>query len=245
MVIAQIEGEFKVCGFEVHFTKVTINHHVAGGMIGMKPPPQGIVGSIFDLLVLAVESCMQINQVNCIVLEQQGIICVINKCCGIVGLKLSLFLQVMRVTNVSLNVMVAQLIKERCVQWTTYNNLLKWFIGYWAFMLKYEFVQPGSNGDEMIVKEENLHWILNINEMKMSLDGSKTRAGGRSAVTFFDLHLPMPCVSTAKSSLSCTGIFGSSAAGECVPPHWQIPTTAMAVEREKVWVDFIQHFMKT
>jgi hypothetical protein len=107
-------------------------------------------------------------------------------------------------------------------------------------MLKYEFAQPGSNGDnEMIVEEANLRWILNVNEMKMSLDGSKTRAGGRPAVTFFDPHLPMPCVSSAKSSLSCISIFGSSAAGECVPPHWQIPATATAVEREKLRVDFV------
>jgi hypothetical protein len=88
-------------------------------------------------------------------------------------------------------------------------------------MLKYEFAQPDSNGDdEMVVKEANLHWILNINKTKMSLDGSKTRAGGRPAVTFFDPHLPMPCVSLVKSSLSCTSIFGSSAAGDWVPPHW-------------------------
>jgi hypothetical protein len=112
-------------------------------------------------------------------------------------------------------------------------------------MLKYEFTQPGSNGDKMIVKEENLHWIHIVDKTKMLLDGSKTRAGGRPAVTFFDSHLPMPCVSAAKSSLSCNGIFGSNTTGECVPPHWQIPTTATAVEREKVRVDFIRHFMKT
>jgi hypothetical protein len=86
----------------------------------------------FDLIVLAVESFIQINQVNCIVLERQGIICAINECCGIVvavdgGLKLSLFLRVMKATNVSLNVRVARPIEERRVPWTTYNNLLKWF----------------------------------------------------------------------------------------------------------------------
>jgi hypothetical protein len=72
-------------------------------------------------------------------------------------------------------------------------------------MLKYEFSQPSSNGDEMIVKEKNLHWILNIDETKMSLNGSKTKAGSRLATTFYDPHLPMPCVSAAKSLLSCTG----------------------------------------
>jgi hypothetical protein len=95
-------------------------------------------------------------------------------------------------------------------------------------MLKYEFAQPGSSGDEIIVKEENLHWILNVDETKMSLDGSKTNAGGRPAITFHDPHLPMPHISVAKSL-----------------PHWQILTTATAVECEKVRVNFLRHFMNS
>ncbi len=237
MVIAQVEGEFKAPGFEVHLTKVAINRHVANGMIGTKPPPQEIVGTMlahtFNFIVLAVESFMQINQVNCFVLKRKGIFCTINKCCGIVvaadgALKLSMFLWVMRATNVALNVTVARQIKERFVRWTIYNNLLKWFVRYRAFMLKYEFAQPGSNRDEMIVEEENLRRIIKVDKTKMSLDGSKMRAGGRPAITFFDPHLILPCVSAAKSSQSCFGILGGSAAGECVPPHWRILKTVTA-----------------
>jgi hypothetical protein len=55
----------------------------------------------------------------------------------------------------------------------------------------------------------------------------------------------MPCVSVERLLLSCTGIFSSSTAGECFLPHWQIPTTATAVEREKVRVNFIQQFVNT
>jgi hypothetical protein len=128
---------------------------------------------------------------------------------------------------------------------TTCNNLLKWFVGYWAFMLKYELAQPGSNGDKMIVEEKNLRQILSVNETKMSLDGSKTKAGNRPAITFYDPHLLMPCVSAVKSLLSCTIIFGSSASGECIPLHWQIPMTATAVEHEKVRVNILQHFLNT
>jgi hypothetical protein len=73
-----------------------------------------------------------------------------------------------------------------------YYNLLKWFVGYWAFMLKYEFAQTGSIGDKMIVKEENLRQIHNINETKMSLNGSNTKAGSRPAISSYDPHLPMP-----------------------------------------------------
>ena len=51
--------------------------------------------------------------------------------------------------------------------------------------------------------------------------------------------------SAAKSLLSCTGIFESSAAGECIPPHWQLPTAATSADREKVRLDFFWHFRKT
>ena len=37
------------------------------------------------------------------------------------------------------------------------------------------------------------------------------------------------------------GIFGSSAAGECVPPHFQLPTSATAEEREKIRFKFLTH----
>jgi hypothetical protein len=49
----------------------------------------------------------------------------------------------------------------------------------------------------------------------------------------------------AKSSLACTGIFRSNAAGECIPPHWQLPTSATAEEREKIRFEFLTHVLYT
>jgi hypothetical protein len=71
------------------------------------------------------------------------------------------------------------------------------------------------------------------------------RAGGRPAVSFHDPHLLLTSRSTAKLSLACTGIFGSSAAGECVPPHFQLPTSATAEEREKIRFEFLIHTLDT
>ncbi len=51
--------------------------------------------------------------------------------------------------------------------------------------------------------------------------------------------------SVAKSSLTCTGIFGSTAAGECIAPHWQLPTAATAEDRQWIPVDFLTHFRDT
>ena len=50
---------------------------------------------------------------------------------------------------------------------------------------------------------------------------------------------------SAKSSHSCTGIFGSNAAGECVPVHWQLPSSATSEERERLRFEFLRHVLNT
>jgi hypothetical protein len=92
-----------------------------------------------------------------------------------------------------------------------------------VFLVRFEFAGVGDNGD-LTFAEEQKHWIKNINETKISVDASKTRAGGRPAVLFHDPHLPLTSRPVAKLLLACTGIFGSSTAGKCVPPHFQLPT---------------------
>jgi hypothetical protein len=41
------------------------------------------------------------------------------------------------------------------------------------------------------------------------------------------------------------GIFGSNAAGECMPPHWQLPTTVMVAKRENIKLLFLCHIQNT
>jgi hypothetical protein len=81
---------------------------------------------------------------------------------------------------------------------------------------------------------------------RLSCYGSKMNAGGWPAVSFHDPHFPLTQRPAAKSSLSCTGIFGSNAAGEeCVPIHWQLPTAATTEDREKLRFDFLPHVSST
>ena len=67
-VIPQVEGEFRARGHGVTLNKNTINQYVQLGMIGTFPLARGYEGSMprhaFDLLVLAVESSIQINNVT-------------------------------------------------------------------------------------------------------------------------------------------------------------------------------------
>jgi hypothetical protein len=63
-VISQVEGKFRECGFKASLSKPTINHYVKNCIIGSRLLSWGTTGSMptlaFDLLVLAVESFMQI-----------------------------------------------------------------------------------------------------------------------------------------------------------------------------------------
>ena len=72
-VIAQVEGELRARSYGVTLSKNTINRYVQLGMVRTFPLARGYEGTMprhaFDLLVLAVESYIQISNVNSIVIE--------------------------------------------------------------------------------------------------------------------------------------------------------------------------------
>ena len=101
-----------------------------------------------QLVVLPVESHIPVVQVNSVSLERNKIICLINKCCGVFDeqggqLKTSLFYRAMRATRVSLNAAITPPDKERRLHWTTYFNLLAWFMNFRVFLLKKRFCSGG------------------------------------------------------------------------------------------------------
>ncbi len=251
-VIAQVEGEFRARGYGVTLSKNTINWYVPLGMLGTFPLVCRYKGMMpkhaFELLVLAVESFVQISNVNSINTKWLTLMMAVNTCCGVAPAecraKHSLYDQVMKSTNVSLNAYVSPVVEERRVRWTTYANLNAWFDNFRAFLIEFDFAGVGDDGEPTFTKV-HLRRIMNVDETEISLDASNTRAGGRPAVSFHDPHLPLTSRSTAKSLLACTGIFGSSAAGECVPPHFQLPTSATAEEREKIRFEFLTHTLDT
>ncbi len=251
-VIAQVEREFRLQGYGMILSKNTINWHVALEMVGTFPLSHGYKGTMpqhaFNLLMLAVESFIQINQVNSVVVKWLKLMMVVNASCGVAPseckTKHSVYDRVMRSTNISLNAEVSPVVKERRIRWTTYANLDAWFVNFQDFLAAFDFSGIGDDG-ELMFMEEQLRQIQNVDKTEISVDGSKTRAGGRLGVSFHDPHLPLTSRSVEKSLLACMGIFGSSAAGECVPLHFQLPTSAMAEEREKIRYDFLIHTLDT
>ena len=114
-------GGFRAQGHVVTLNKNTINQYVQLGMVRTFPLSRGYDGTMprhaFDLLVLAVESYIQINNVNSIVIEQKQLIMSVNTCCGVplaeCSTKHSVYDRVMRSTNVSLNADVSPPVEKR------------------------------------------------------------------------------------------------------------------------------------
>ncbi len=202
----------------------------------------------FDVLVLAVEPSMQISQVNDVALGTKIMTLKINECCGIKSrLKRpihTLHDRVIKATTVSLNASVATPVEERHVRWTTYSNLLNWFQNFWVFLIKYEFAQEGSDR-ELVIDDAAKRCILNINETELVLDGSKTRVGGRPEVSIYGLGLPMAKRPVTKLAHKCTGIFWSSAVGECAPIHFQLVNQATTEDGRKLQFEFFKHIRYT
>ena len=95
---------------------------------------EGIIPkAVFRLLVLAVKSYIQIKHVNCKVIVQKQLLIVVNQVWGwgiksVDRIKENMLDRVMRSTYVSFDATIMQPVKERRLQWTTFNNLQTWFM---------------------------------------------------------------------------------------------------------------------
>ncbi len=207
-------------------------------MAGSAPLSRGYKGimpkAVFKLLVFAGKSFIKIKQLNCEVIVRKHLMVIVNKLCGIKStnrINKNMREQVMRLTTVSLDVTIAPAVEERRLLWTTYDNLNLWFMGFKDFLIKYGFAMLSSDGGLVFVPKILRH-ILNVGETELSLNGSRTQAGGRQAILYHDPHLPMIMKSVAKSLYKCTGIFGNNAAGEIVLAHFHVPSSATAAPIE-------------
>ena len=131
--VVQVEREFKVSGFAVLLRSKTVNCYVRNDMAGSAPLLRGYKGimpkAVFKLLVLAVESFIQIKQMHCEAIVRKQLVVVANELCAIVSgnrIKENMLEQMLPTTTVSLDVMVAPAVEERQVLWTTYVNLHGW-----------------------------------------------------------------------------------------------------------------------
>ena len=225
----------------------TISEYVQNDMAGMSPIGKGARGKIpsdvMTHLVGAFESYVRINQNNGngpAIFRKNLVSRVSNVVCDLYPDRIcpshKLLERVLKRCKIELTSKVQQTVEDRRHRWTTYKNLVIWFDSWAAFLLKYGFATVNDNGD-IVISEEQLFRIINIDETCLSFDGKQGNCGGRPAESIYDPNLPQTGKVVAKSSQTMTMICGINAAGESLPPHFQIPTTAKSDEAKRLRAD--------
>ena len=67
--------------------------------------------------------------------------------------------------------------KDRQVRWTTFVNISSWFDNWEFDLVELGFAMKGINGT-VTIPDDQLSFILNLDETCLSLDGSEGRRGG-------------------------------------------------------------------
>ena len=101
-------------------------------------------------------------------------------------------------------------------------------------------VEDGNLAEDgsVIITEDQKARIINLDETALTLDGTKSRKGGRPPVVFNAIDISHAAsVPANKSSYSCTLICGSCADGQALPPHFQLCTAAQTVETQAINFD--------
>jgi len=253
-VIDLVVAEFKKSNptYTVSLSKSTINRYIQLGMQGEFPLMRGREGIVpkadFHLLVHAVESFIQINQVNSNVVHRKVLMALINAVCGIESLgeeKKTMLERVLRSTYVKLDATYALQVEEPRLRWLTRSNLELWGNGWKVFLVEMGFATRDASSGKVFIPDDQLSRIGNVDESRVSLDSSNTSAGGRPCLTFTDPNLPLVKQSNSKSNLGATVICGSTAGGECFPIHWQLMTSAKDDQRRKFKHDFLRFQQNT
>jgi hypothetical protein len=114
-------------------------------------------------------------------------------------------------SNISLD--KESLIELRRQIWTTYSNLSTWYDGWEKFVLDRAFASRSEDGS-VHFSEVQKRRIINLDETKLSLDGSDGGIGGRPANVIVIKNLFRSGTATNKTNVSSTPMCGSNAAGK-------------------------------
>jgi len=138
--------------------------------------------------------------------------------------------------------------EARRLQWTTYGNLNVWYETFKQTLIDLGFaretMQDGTEDHlpgELCFFEGQTRRIINVDETDGTLDNTNGKRGGRKPMVFYAPDVGGGGSSASKSSYSPTIICGSNAAGEALPPHFQLKSMAQTEDRERFNLEFLEH----
>jgi len=137
----------------------------------------------------------------------------------------------------------ANVMEQRRVEWTTHFNLNLWFDTWKTTLIELGFAREKTVLDvevegELVFLPGQKERIVNVDETDGTLDDTSGQAGGRPPIVFTAPKVPSGSTSVNKSSYKTTLIFGSTAAGEPIPPHFQFKTAAKTNEGQRMSIDW-------
>jgi len=129
--------------------------------------------------------------------------------------------------------------------WTTYTKLNDWFTHHKPILLKSGLLidipctlEDGSNA-ELTIHKDCAWRIINFDETYHPFSTQGDRGGSRTNV-YSDPNLPSGSSRGIRGARHTTGIYGSTAAGEIMPPVYIFDTSAKNTDNFKVkelWVN--------
>jgi hypothetical protein len=247
-----VEEVNKVYGSNVN--PQTAGRYVRQGLVGMSPLKTGPVGDFPKVIYEALQGAYT----TYLKLEQAG------------GRRQSTILNLVKLVNATVNyggfnktddnltrklrkdtagefeVGKANIVEQRRTKWTTSYHLDMWFASFKKTLIDLGFAREKEATDTITVGElffypGQLQRIVNFDETDGSIDDTTGKRGGRPPVTFYSPEVSGGATAVNKSGYSATIIFGSNAAGEPLPPHFQLKSTAQTAETQRMSTSWFQH----
>ncbi len=174
----------------------------------MSPLKPGVKGDVpvcaFKSLCITFESYVCIQQIN----MRQGeitykkLVVRINRVLKH-DYKQKMLQRVLCATAKNLDASTMHIAKDRQVRWTTFANISRWFDNWEFNLVEFGFATRGIDRT-VTIPDDQLPFILNLDETFLSLDGSEGRKGGRPVVTLHDPRFPYAGKQTNKDGLTAT-----------------------------------------
>jgi len=142
----------------------------------------------------------------------------------------------------------ANVMEQRQLQWTTYDNLKLWYDTWKETLIDLGFGRertindcPSLGEGEMIFFPGQTSRIINVDETDGSLDDTTGQRGGRPPMVFSVPDMSGGGTAVNKSGYSSTIVCGSSAAGEPIPPHFQLKSLAQTDVGQRMNVNWFEN----
>ena len=229
----------------------TVADYVRKNLIGVSPLKRGPVGHFIPRIYSALKGAFctylkleQAGSTKQSTLKQMSQL--VNACVNKAGhtrTRDDLARKLKRDTADQFVVAKANVVDHRRLMWTTAYNLNVWFDTFKDTLIDLGFGRvknPGEDAEgEVVFFEGQKRRIINLDETDGSLDDTTGQRGGRPPMTFLAQDVSGGGTAVNKSGYSSTVICGSNAAGEPLPPHFQLKTTAQNELNQRIGVDWI------